>query len=79
VANIRITNDRKVFLSTLWIFITVNYLYADVLLLLGEVAPTTPEEVEAVAALSTPEMLLVAAILFRNGDDYDRPFTSVKV
>lgn len=57
-----ITRDRRMMLSTLWIFVTLNYLYADVLILLGEVAPTAPEEVELVNALSTPEMLLVAAI-----------------
>ncbi len=56
------TKDRRMILSTLWIFVTLNYLYADVLILLGEVAPTAPEEVELVNALSTPEMLLVAAV-----------------
>lgn len=54
--------DRKTLLSTLWIFVTLNYLYADVLVLLGDVGPTIPEEVELVSALSSPDMLLVAAI-----------------
>lgn len=56
------TRDRTSLLSTLWIFVTLNYLYADVLILLGEVGPTIPEEVELVNALSSPDMLLVAAI-----------------
>lgn len=56
------TKDRKMMLSTLWIFVTLNYLYADVLTLFADVGPTAPEEVELVSALSTPEMLLVAAI-----------------
>lgn len=58
----RTTKGRKAILSTLWIFVTLNYLYADVLILLGEVGPTTAEEAELVASLSSPDMLLVAAI-----------------
>ena len=54
--------SRKALLSTLWIFIVLNYLYADVLIILGDVAPTTAEEAEAVAAMSTPGMMLLAAI-----------------
>lgn len=54
--------DRRAVLSTAWIFVTLNYLYADVLILLGEVGPTAAEEVEMVNALSTPGMLFVAAI-----------------
>ena len=37
--------DRKALLSTLWIFVTLNYLYADVLVLLGGVTVTDPEQV----------------------------------
>lgn len=56
------TKDRKMVLSTLWIFVVLNYLFANVLKLLGGVAPTTAEEVEIVNALSTPETLLFSAI-----------------
>lgn len=31
----RIINDRKVILSTLWIFVTLNYLYCDVISLMS--------------------------------------------
>lgn len=53
---------RVVIMSTVWIFVTLNYLYADVLILLGDVGPTAADEVEMVNSLSTPGMLLVAAI-----------------
>jgi len=56
------TKDRKMILSTVWIFVTLNYLYADVLVLLGKAGPITAEEAELVNTLSTPEMLLIAAI-----------------
>lgn len=56
------TRDRRPILSTLWIFVTLNYLYADVLILLGEVGPTTAAEAELVSTLSSPNMLFVAAI-----------------
>ena len=53
---------RRAILSTSWIFVTLNYLYADVLILLGGIGPSTPEEAERVASLSSPDMLLVAAV-----------------
>ena len=55
--------DRKVILSTLWIFVTVNYIFCDVLTLMN------PEELKqimtgAVGSLQiTQEFLLGAAIL----------------
>ena len=55
-------NDRKALLSTLWIFVALNYLYADILTLFADVGPTEPEEVELVNALLSPEMLLVVAV-----------------
>lgn len=60
--NKRGANDRKMILSTLWVFVTLNYLFVNVFKLLGEVAPTTAEEVELVSTLSTPEMFLFAAV-----------------
>lgn len=54
--------DRKAVLSAAWIFVTLNYVYANLLKLLGGVAPTTAEEVELVKTLASPEMFLVAAI-----------------
>jgi hypothetical protein len=56
------TKDRKMILSTSWIFVTLNYLYADVLVLMEGVAPTAPKEVELVSAILSPGMLLVVAI-----------------
>lgn len=56
------TKDKRPVLSTLWIFVTLNYLYADVLILLGEIGPATAAEAELVSTLSGPNMLLVAAI-----------------
>lgn len=52
---------RAAIISSAWIFVTLNYLYADVLILLGDVGPTAADEIEMVNSLSTPGMLLVAA------------------
>lgn len=59
--------DRRMVLSTVWVFIVLNYLYADVLILLGDITATAAEDVELVNALSTPLMLLVAAIYLQLG------------
>lgn len=59
----RTYNDRKVMLSTLWIFYIFNILYADALNMMGSmatVASAVPDEV--VNMLLAPEMLLGAAI-----------------
>lgn len=58
----KVTNDRKVILSTLWVFYILNILYADVLNLMGETATTTAEGVEVINTLLSPGMLLGAAI-----------------
>lgn len=57
--------DRRIVISAAWIFVTLNYLYADVLVLLGRHGPSTAEEAELVSTLSSPEMLLVAAIFLQ--------------
>ena len=54
--------DRRVVISSVWILVVLNYLYADVMVILGGHGAATPEEAELVASLSTPEMFLVAAI-----------------
>ena len=54
--------DRRGIISTVWIFVTLNYLCVNILKLLGGVAPTAAEEVDRVNSLATPEMLLGAAI-----------------
>lgn len=56
------TKDRRTILSTLWIFVVLNYLYADVIILMVGHGPATAEEAELVNTLSSPEMMLVAAI-----------------
>lgn len=62
MTNARVTSDRKVVLSTLWVFYVLNILYADVLNLMGDAATATAEGVELIDALLSPEMLLGAAI-----------------
>jgi len=52
--------DRKIILSTIWIFYLFNILYADVLNLMGEVPPT--DGAELIETLLSPEMLLGAAV-----------------
>ena len=54
--------DRRVLFSTVWIFVVLNYLYADVLVLLSGHTASTPEESELVNSLSTPEFFLISAI-----------------
>ena len=54
--------DRRVVISIAWIFVVLNYLYADVLVLLSGHSASTPEEAELVNTLSSPEIFLVAAI-----------------
>jgi len=54
--------DRRMVISTTWIFVVLNYLFLNIFKLLGEVTPTTAEEVELVNSMATPEMFLVSAI-----------------
>lgn len=54
--------DRRMVISIAWTFVVLNYLYADVLVLLSGHSASTPEEAELVKSLSSPEMMLVAAI-----------------
>lgn len=59
----RETSDRRAILSTLWVFYVVNIIYADVFNLMGEVfATTTAEASELIDTLTSPVMLLGAAI-----------------
>ena len=54
--------DRRVLFSTVWIFVVLNYLYADVLILISGHTASTPEEAELVNSLSSPEFFLISAI-----------------
>ena len=54
--------DRKLVLSTLWIFYMINILYADVLNLMGESANLSLEDKDLINSLLTPEMLLGTAV-----------------
>lgn len=54
--------DRRMLISTAWIFVTLNYLFLNIFKLLGEVTPTTAEEIELVNSMATPEMFLFSAI-----------------
>ena len=59
--------DRSMVISAAWIFVILNYLFANIFKLLGGVVPTTAEEVESVSSMATPEMLLFAAIYLEMG------------
>jgi hypothetical protein len=54
--------DRRMVISTIWIFVVLNYLFLNVLKILGGVGPTTTEEAELVNSLLTPDALLFSAI-----------------
>lgn len=54
--------DRRMIISTVWIFIVLNYAYADILILLSGHNASTPEEAELVSSLSGPEFMMVSAI-----------------
>lgn len=53
---------RRLVISMAWIFVALNYLFANIFKLLGEVTPTIAEEVELVNSMTTPEMFLASAI-----------------
>lgn len=59
--------DRRMVISMAWIFVTLNYLFLNIFKLLGEVSPTTAEEVELVNSMATPEMFLFSAIYLEMG------------
>ena len=61
----KVGTDRRVVISAVWIFVVLNYIYADVFILLGGHGPSTPEEAELVAMLSTPEFFLIAAFFLQ--------------
>jgi len=52
------TVDRKQVLSTLWIFVMFNYIYADILMLI-----VNPAMYQKAAAAMTPVVVLALAIL----------------
>lgn len=70
-----ITKDRKVILSTLWIFVTLNYLYCDVLslmsadmlnsLLTGEVGGIKMNETTLLGAAVLMEIPIAMVLLSR--------------
>jgi len=54
--------DRRIVISIVWVFVVLNYLYADVLILLSGHSASTPEEAELVNTLSSPAFFLLSAI-----------------
>ncbi len=56
--------DRRVVISAVWIFVVLNYIYADIFIILGGHGASTPEEAELIATLSSPGFFLVAAFFF---------------
>ena len=62
---------RKVILSTLWIFFTLNIIYADVFSLIDVTFSGTDvsaaENAELISAIVTPLMLLLIAIILESG------------
>lgn len=57
--------DRRIVISAAWIFVVLNYIYADIFILMGGHGPATAEEAELVNTLSSPEMFVVAAIFLQ--------------
>lgn len=55
------STNRKVLISTIWVFYLFNILYADVLNIMGGEAPTA-DAAELIETLVSPVMLLGAAI-----------------
>ncbi|MGL1919619.1 MAG: DUF6326 family protein [Hyphomicrobiales bacterium] len=52
--------DRKILLSTLWVFILMNMIYADIV---GQLQPNYFTQVTEMSALLTSEIILVFSIL----------------
>jgi len=59
--------DRRVILSTIWIFYIVNILYADVLNIMGMGEAPPADVAELIETFTSPEMLLGAAIFLETG------------
>lgn len=63
--------DRKVILSTLWLFFTVNIIYADVFSLIDVTFSGTDvsaaDNADLISAIVTPGMLLLFAIILESG------------
>jgi hypothetical protein len=63
--------DRRIVISTLWIFYIFNILYADVLSLMGATFSgydsSTAEDAELISTMVSPEMLLGVAIYLELG------------
>lgn len=60
----KITTDRKMILSTLWIFVTLNYLYCDVLSTMSPEMLTSLLETGGVGGINMNETtLLIAGII----------------
>jgi hypothetical protein len=63
--------DRKVLLSTLWLFFVVNIIYADVFSLIDVTFSGTDvsaaENAELISAIVTPGMLFLIAIIMESG------------
>lgn len=55
------SKDRRMVISTIWIFYLFNILYADILNIMGGKAPSA-EAAELIETLISPEMLLGTAI-----------------
>jgi len=66
-----ILKDRRVILSTLWVFFVLNIMYADVISLMKTVNTgfdvTTAENFELVQSILTPVMLLLVGIFLELG------------
>lgn len=69
--NINHGADRKIILSTLWVFYILNILYADVLSLMEATfsgyESSTAENAELVSTIVSPEMLLLIGIFLELG------------
>jgi hypothetical protein len=63
--------DRKVILSTLWVFFIVNIIYADIIGLMKVTFTgydvTTAENFELVKSILSPAMLLIIAVILELG------------
>lgn len=57
------TNDRRVILSTTWIFVTLNYLYCDVLSLMSPEMLTSLIETGGVGGIDMNESTLLGAAI----------------
>lgn len=60
---ITVSNDRKVVLSTLWIFVTLNYIYCDILSLMDHTILSQFLTGSVDGMVITPGFLLAGAVL----------------